>query len=418
MKTIILLCCAALGAWQPLAAAPGAVDAATRNAHWREDLQYFATVLPAKQMDFFKLIPREKFEKEMAELEGHVPQLSDLEIILELKRLVAGLGVAHTMVVAGGRGEPIYPVRTQWFSDGLGVVYTAPEYRQALGARVVRIGSRTPEEVQAALAPYISHENEAMLRHESPTFMMWADLMQHEKIADPDGGLRLTLAKADGRQFTLDVAPENGDGRASTNWVSANAELSIPPSFYLEHLKPYYGYEYLPERHALYIQYNQCAEDPKESFAAFTKELFDFADGHPVERVIVDLRFNGGGNSSIVQPLVEGLKSRPALQAGGHLYVLIGSSTFSSGLMAAIDLQQGLHAILVGRPTGGKPNCYGETKVLELPNSKLPVQYSTKHFRLLPRSDPPSLEPDLPVALTLGDFLAGRDPILEAALHH
>jgi hypothetical protein len=55
---------------------------------------------------------------------------------------------------------------------------------------------------------------------------------------------------------------------------------------------------------------------------------------------------------------------------------------------------------------------------LELPNSKLPVQYSTKHFRLLPRSDPPSLEPDLPVALTLGDFLAGRDPILEAALHH
>ena len=76
-------------------------------------------------------------------------------------------------------------------------------------------------------------------------------------------------------------------------------------------MKPYYGYEYLEDTHTLYIQYNRCAEDPNESFASFTNKLFTFADAHPVQRVIVDLRFNGGGNSSVVQPLLDGLKARP-----------------------------------------------------------------------------------------------------------
>ena len=86
--------------------------------------------------------------------------------------------------------------------------------------------------------------------------------------------------------------------------------------------------------------------------------------------------------------------------------------------MAALDFQHDLHALMVGRPTGGKPNCYGEVKILQLPNSKLTVQYTVKHFRPLPQSDPPALEPDILVPYTLDDFLAGRDPILEAALHH
>ena len=155
--------------WQ-LTAAPAASDAAGRNARWRADLRNFATNLPARQLDFFKLIPKEKFEQEMTDLYANIPQLSDAEISLQLTRVAAGLGVAHTMAeVSDTVAAEVYPIRMQWFSDGLGVVYTTLDYRGALGARVVRIGSMTPEEVQTALAPYISHENDARLRHESPS---------------------------------------------------------------------------------------------------------------------------------------------------------------------------------------------------------------------------------------------------------
>ncbi len=44
--------------------------------------------------------------------------------------------------------------------------------------------------------------------------------------------------------------------------------------------------------------------------------------------------------------------------------------------------------ILVGEPTGGKPNSYGEISSFLLPNSGLVVNYSTKYFEQV-SGDPP-----------------------------
>jgi hypothetical protein len=122
------------------------------------------------------------------------------------------------------------------------------------------------------------------------------------------------------------------------------------------------------------------------------------------------------------------------LSARGHLYVLIGPATLSSGLIAACALtgrctelcnQQSalpgvkqssdLKAILVGQPTGEKPNHYGEALTMTLPNSRLLVQYAVKYFRLMP-ADSRSLEPDVPASRSMSDALSGRDPVLDAAL--
>jgi hypothetical protein len=71
---------------------------AKRVEDWREDLHVYATELPAKHCDFRKLIPRERFIKEVAELASAVPDLSDQQMVLRLMRLTASLGVAHTRV--------------------------------------------------------------------------------------------------------------------------------------------------------------------------------------------------------------------------------------------------------------------------------------------------------------------------------
>jgi C-terminal processing protease CtpA/Prc len=192
--------------------------------------------------------------------------------------------------------------------------------------------------------------------------------------------------------------------------------LHLPKLFYRKQPGAFYWHEYLPETQTLYIQYNKCANAPDNAFEDFAKEVFASADSHPIGRVIVDLRFNTGGDSSIVEPLVTGLKSRPALIAKGRLCVLIGGSTFSSGLMAALDFRENCNAALVGEETGGKPNSYGEVKSLTLPYSKLVVFYSVKYFERGSNLDSPSLYPDFVVRPSLNDFLAGHDPVLEAAL--
>jgi hypothetical protein len=61
---------------------------------------------------------------------------------------------------------------------------------------------------------------------------------------------------------------------------------------------------------------------------------------------------------------------------------------------------------------------YGLRQNFELPNSRLMVHYSARHFRLIPDANPPTVEPDIMAPATQADFLAGRDPALDAAPHH
>jgi len=50
-----------------------------------------------------------------------------------------------------------------------------------------------------------------------------------------------------------------------------------------------------------------------------------------------------------------------------------------------------------------------------LPNSQIPVRFSTKYWRTA-SVDSPSLEPDVLVTISSFDFFGMRDPVLERAL--
>jgi len=432
MRTV-LIAAILLGAWatvnaaDPDAASPTA--ATSREGRWKEDLGVFARDLPARHLDFFKLIPKKKFNREVRKLENELPRLSDVEVVFRLMRLGARVGVAHTWVGFPPKAPTFhgYPLMFHWFSDRLAVVAATLEYREVIGARVLKIGSATPRQAVAAVEPYISCENQTWLYKQSPLFLRNAELLQYLRIAEPDGRVRWSFIRPDGKPLSLDIAP--GDSGEPAQWISAWDALGIPPVLrskrhtsysyeFLPEAQAPYWYEFLPEAQALYTQYKKCADAPGHPFASFARKLFALADSNAVQRVIVDLRYNGGGDSRVIGPLVSGLKSRPALNGKGHLYVLIGPGTFSSAVLAAIQLRNEAGATLVGQPTGGKPNCYGESPYFRLPNSQMEVHYCTKNFRLIPNADPPSLDPDIRVALSLKDFLAGRDPVLEAALRH
>ena len=392
-----------------------------REVHWQEDLDFFAKQFPSVQVDFAKLYSPTKFPQDVSDLEQDVPQLKDSEIVLRLMQLVASGGISHdTVDPQSDLAFHPYPLQFFWYSDGPAVTWAGEKYKSALGARIVRIGSMTPEELESAVAPYLSHENLPWLHELSPDFIMNREVAEHFGLAGADGSVEFTFVRPGAEQFRLRIAPAAPNSQL--NLISAAEALHLPAPLYRKHPDGWYWYEYLPDSHALYIQYTRCQNDPKKSFKNFTQEMFHFADGlHDpmrIERVIVDLRFNSGGNSSVIDPLLEGLKARPQLSKKGRLYVLIGRDTFSSGMMAAVSLREDLHAIVIGEESGSPPNEYGEVKTFTLPNSKIEINYTTKYFRLLEDSDPSSLEPDVPIQRSIVDFLSGEDQALDAALKY
>ena len=137
----------------------------TRVTRWREDLNFLETKFSSGQLDFGKLYPDGSFQKEIAAVAADVPQISDAEIVLRLMRLVAAAGVAHNTVFlpTGALAFHRLPVWLAWYSDGLFVVRASDEYSRALGARVVSIGSQTPEQLEQRIPKFRKAENINMI---------------------------------------------------------------------------------------------------------------------------------------------------------------------------------------------------------------------------------------------------------------
>src|SRR5262245_28754979 len=333
-------------------------------------------------------------------------------------RLVAGAHVGHTYVRFPTDGPLAFhrlPLGLQWFADGLAVTAASEAYREAIGLRVAKIGSQTPEQLESAAAPYIAYDTPGWLHQQSQSLLLSAELLEALGQTGADGRVAVTLARPDGSTSAINLMPV--PWRAPGQLVSIVEARGLPLGPALKEPNRFYRYQVLPDAKALYIRYNRCADDPVQPFAAFVRGLFVAVDEEPdtISRVIIDLRANSGGNYPAIDPLVDGLRKRPRLSARGRLYALTGPATFSSGLLAAIALRRDLKAVLVGQPPGEKPNSYGEVRELTLPRSGLVVQYSTKYFRVVD-GDPATYDPDIVVGRTIADLLNGRDPALDAAL--
>ena len=135
-----------------------------------------------------------------------------------------------------------------------------------------------------------------------------------------------------------------------------------------------------------------------------------------VRRVVVDLRFNGGGDNTTYGPLLGALDS-PRVNRRGRLYLLIGRATFSAAGNFVTDVERETRAISIGEPTGGGLNIYSEATDFVLPSTGWDVRIAAGYVQRGTATDRRlTNRPDVPIALTSADFFAGRDPLLERAL--
>lgn len=406
----------------------GAADAqsvTTQPEKWREDLRFLARELPQRHPNPFAQISSNDFQFVVNQLDAAIPTLPDHVIQAQLVGLVALLHDAHTSLDFTSGAMPFrrYPIAFRVFMEDLYVVAVTSEpgvsergrvnYARALGARVVRIGQTDIVAAGIKVSALVSAENLAWLKQRIGSFLVTPEILHAlDLLPDMERG-RFVFADADGREFEMTFKPVARN--AAIPWVFARPSRVPTPLYRSRPATTFYWYQHLPENRTVYFQYNRCTEMASQPFAAFSDELIAFIDSNNVERVIVDLRQNPGGNSGILQRFLTSIRLRSRINRNGGLYVLIDNGTFSSGLLNALDFRFQTQATFVGEPTGGKPNHFGEVRTFTLPNSQMTVQHSTRLFRLV-AGDPESFFPDVTVELSGEDYFNGRDPVLEWVL--
>ena len=337
-------------------------------------------------------------------------------MLAELGRIVAMVGDGHTelWLPQEATGFRRLPVFAGYFGDELYIFAATPEHTELLGTRVVAIGGVPVREAYERVVPLIGRDNEYEYRRSAPVYLMHPEILAAVGITPATDEATLTLAGPEG-ETDVSLRPLAGP---TTEWVTAQEAAGSEPPLYLRHRDRWYWFEYLEDSRTLYLQYDRCRDQPDApSIKKFARELFDFVDSHPVERFVVDLRHNTGGNFHRNEPLIEGIRSRPKINQEGRLFVITSRTTFSAATLAAIDLERRTEAILVGEPSRGKPNGYSDEKHLRLPNSNVEVNYSPLYREAMPElGDAPFLPVDLPVEPTFEEYREGRDPVLAAIL--
>ena len=384
---------------------------------WREDLRFFAERMPATHKNLFHKMSKVEFDAAVKHLDEKIPTLADHEVIVELMRIIAKVGDGHTgahsaqFLFAGG----VYPVQFHLFEDGLHIRRASAEHANVNGGRVVRIGDLSAEEAMKRVAEIVWRDNDMGIKDIGPRLLSSPQVLHALRISNALESVKITVMK-DGREVTSEMKPDAkaADLRTgTTSLVDSRASGTAQP-LWLKNPGDNFWYEFLPEKKVMFVQFNAVQNKQNETVEAFFNKVFDFAEKNPVEKLVLDLRMNGGGNNFLNLPLT--LRAiRSPLNQTGKFFVIIGRETFSAAQNTVNELEKYTNVIFVGEPTAATPNHYGDAARITLPNSKLTVQASTLWWQDAdPRDRRQWKAPDVAADLTFDAYRQGRDPAMEA----
>ncbi|MEM9885361.1 MAG: hypothetical protein AAF849_05655 [Bacteroidota bacterium] len=393
---------------------------------WRSDLQFLQESIHQDYPFLFRKITMEEFDAAVEQLNADIPALVPHQIITRMVSLVASFGYGHTYLPLYSKATNFHqiPINLYQFEDGLFIEGVHKKYQKSLGARVLEVEGVPVKAALEKIRPVVSAENEQYFKAQSGYYLTRPEILHTQDIMPVfKPNITLTLEK-DGQQFKQTFQSERdlkfdtqyGLTKASDNLLSARKQDETP--LYLRNLDRIYYYDYLPEEKAVYIRHSQIEDDPKESIPAFYERVFDFVAKNEVEKLILDVRLNGGGNNYKNKPIVQGIIRSEKINQVGKFMVIIGRRTFSACQNLINELDNYTDAIFVGEPSSENINFYGDVRTLVLPNSKIPVRLSFAWWQDKPQWENADwMAPHVAVTTSFEEYQNNEDPVLKAALN-
>ncbi len=372
------------------------------EAAYIEDLEFLKKHLPERHKNLFAKIRPADFDSKVDKLIGQSASFDSESFLAALFKLMVSIRDEHTFVEA--KFNHVLPIRFGLFKEGIFVTGIASPHASILGSRLVAINGHSAADLVRIFKEAIQHENLSYFHVRFLHYINYPALLKGLGIIDSDKEAVFTFADQQEKQFRVTLRPVEGDD------VTKIELLSSGKSLLSQQKKNFYWYDYDRHKKILYLNYSKCANDESLPFPTFNEALFKVVDEQRPEKIVLDLRYNGGGNSAILAPFMERIKGS-YLDKKDSFYVLIGKQTFSSALMNAVDLKKNSNATFIGESTAGTINHYGEVRGFSLPNSKIVIAYSTKYWEIWKGKKGPLL-PDIKIEYSVKNYLQGKDEAL------
>lgn len=294
-----------------------------KSNKYQQDFLYYVDALIDTHPGIHSQFPREGFEKEKRKIFNHLKNCTnDGEFEVILQSFTAYIKDSHTNILFINitNSKKYYPVWFNWFGDSLYVIDTSNDLpNEIIGSIVTYINNIPINKVRKMVTKYISCENHicenvkmtSLLRN--PIFL--------EKINLVSSDQKLIIKNSNNQSFSI-FPQKSPKGTNQIKYHPITKKQNEP-----------FSYQIFNDRSVAYFQFNQMIDKAtvkhgikminfifrpyarfglaivgkkfgvSENFSDFLPKMFTDLEKNNVKNIIIDLRYNGGGNSLLANQL-------------------------------------------------------------------------------------------------------------------
>jgi hypothetical protein len=404
----------------------------------QQDLDYFGKLMARDRA--FTPQTRAEADRRLAQLKASTVVLDHEHLRVALMQIMALADNGHSRLGYDPEAAPRQlPVRVALFPDGVYVMRATTVAANLLGGRVVEIDGKPIDEVMRRLET-IRGGTPQWRRYYAAHYMYFSGILYGLDVAPDENASTWTVVSPGGATVTRTLqsyAASPTEGFAfpqrwysaepleglSAGWQSFQPDQKLPLS--LADFDNTFQRVRFPDSCVMYLQYKSNDDDGKQSIRAFTAQAAADMRAHPPCALIMDLRYDDGGNYLTTAHFMRKLPDYVA--PGGHIYLLTGNTTFSAGIVSAAFIKQagGDRVTILGEQIGDRLQFLSEGRRGCLPNFPVCVSYATgKHdyqhrctdlnvcfwLNYLYPTRIRSLDPNETIPLSFSQWREGRDP--------
>jgi len=411
----------------------------------QQDIEQFSRLLAMDRS--FSAVARVEANRQIADLKSERAPLDGERFHVALLRITALADNGHTNLYHGkGRPESYAPLRVVLFADGLYVLRAESAYADLLGARVESIDGRPTRDVIAALER-LHGGTEGWRRTQAAIYIQSPGILYGDGIGSRPDQTNWTFLLPNGSEATrtlpAEISGENEPHADMTRWLSPQKLKGEPSNWRalfsndadlplsLRDYNSAFRRAWINHSCTLFIQLKAIADVDPQHIGDFLSATTDEMRVHRPCNIILDMRFNTGGDYTKAARFAAHLPD--FVPPNGRIYLLTSPQTFSAAITTTAFVKQaaGSRAIILGEPVGDRLTFYGEGNEGCLPHEDICLHYATGMHDYAHRCDDwnkcywlnwifpvqvKSLAPDETIKMTFADYAARRDPVFERAV--
>ncbi|MBP3324942.1 MAG: hypothetical protein J6L77_00805 [Coprococcus sp.] len=366
-----------------------------------QDLEYAMKYLNKLHPALYHGMPSEleaQYEAVKENLKGY-EQITVCTLSREMESIFALIGDGHTHVMG-------------YYQDSHFLKYIY-EHNKA-GDSLIKIDGMTIQDLFDANRKYYSYESEAYAINS-----IYNDIYSLEGLNylgfHPDKGVEYTYETKNGKEENYTFYTED-----YVRWEEYVAFNNLENNS--NENDSFVSYEIDSENDIAILYLDSC--DNNDEYRSALKNMFTEIKENNIKNVAVDLRYNGGGDSSVATEFLKYIDVDAYKEWGdiwrfgifefeskahvrqnekienllfdGNVYILTSVNTFSAAMDFAMYIGDNGIGTIIGEASGNDPNSYGQIACFKLPNSELLMQISTKKwYRIDTETTDRFIEPDI-----------------------